>query len=60
MKNRHPFMHQSSAFLLACGLIAALLLGFAAAQERAGKPPVTGKGLPEMPMTSPVENSLAH
>ena len=59
MKNRHPFVPQFVTVLLASGLIAILLPGFAAAQEGAGKPLVTGKGLPEMPMTAPVENSLA-
>jgi hypothetical protein len=33
MKNRQQFIHQSSAVLLACGLIASLLPGFAAAQD---------------------------
>ncbi len=33
MKNRHPFIHQSSAVLMACGLIASLLPGLAVAQD---------------------------
>jgi hypothetical protein len=60
MSNRNQFLPQFAAVFLACGLLSSLLLGFAAAQEEAGKPLVTGNELPEMPMTSPVENALAH
>lgn len=60
MKTQNQFIHHSSAAVLACGLILGLLPGCAAPQERAGKSPVTEKGLPEMPMTAPVENSLAY
>jgi hypothetical protein len=58
MSNRRHFVCQAAAALLACGLIASLLLGFAAAQEGAGKPPSTGKCLPDMPMQAPPENFL--
>ena len=60
MKNRRQFVPQFAAILLTCGLIIGLLPGFAAAQDGAEKTPSTGKGLPEMPMKAPVENSLAH
>ncbi len=33
MKQQNPFIHQSSAALLACGFIASLLPGMAAAQD---------------------------
>ena len=60
MKNRHPFVPRFAAAVPACGLILSLLPALAAAQDRSGKPSLTGNGLPEMPMTSPVENSLAY
>lgn len=60
MKKQNPFVHGSSAAVLACGVITGLLPGFAGAQDGAERTPSTGKGLPEMPMTAPVENSLAY
>ena len=60
MKNRHRFICHSSAAVLACGLILSLPPALALAQEQPGKPPVPRNGLPAMPMTSPVENALAH
>ena len=60
MKNRHRFICHSSAAVLACGLILSLPPALALAQEQPGKPPVTRNGLSAMPMTSPVENALAH
>jgi hypothetical protein len=75
MSNRRQFVHQTAAALLVCGFIASLLPGFPAAQDSSDKPPVQGRadsptsgqaaipgggGLPEMPMTAPVENSLAY
>jgi len=60
MKNRHPFVRQFAAAVLACGFFVSLTLRSAAAQEGAGKPTSTGRVLPDMPMTSPVENALAH
>ena len=60
MKSRNQFIHLSSAAVLACGLIASMMHGFAAAQEGSGKPSSTGNGLLEMPMKALHENSLAH
>jgi hypothetical protein len=60
MKKQNQFIHHSYAAVLACGLIASLPPGLAAAQEGVDQPPVTEIGLPDMPMTAPVENSLAY
>ena len=60
MKNRRQFVPQFAAILLTCGLIIGLLPGFAGAEDGSEKLPLTGKGLPEMPMKAPVENSLAY
>ena len=60
MSNRNQFASQFAAAVVACGLFASLLPGFAAAHERAGEPSSTGNDLPEMPMQAPVENALAH
>jgi hypothetical protein len=49
MSNRNQFLPQFAAVLVACGLIPSLLPGFAAAQDGAGKPLVTGKGSPTCP-----------
>ena len=60
MKNRRQFVPQFAAILLTCGLIIGLLPGFAGAQDGSEKLPLTGKSLPDMPMKSPPENSLAY
>jgi hypothetical protein len=43
MPNQIHFVRQTAAVLMACGLIASLLPGFAAAQGGANKPPLTGR-----------------
>jgi len=60
MQNSLQFVRQAAQVLLACGLILSLLPGFSAAQDGFDKPSFAGKGLPDMPMKAPPENSLAY
>jgi hypothetical protein len=54
MSNQNHFARQSSAVLMACGLIASLLPGFAAAQDQPARETLTAHGPSIVPLDGPV------
>ena len=54
MNPQHPFIHQTSAILVACGLIVGLLPGFAAAQDQPARETLSRHGASIVPLDGPV------